>query len=124
MKKIIAMIALLMVSCSLSSCFATDYDYGYEDGYDEGYYAGYSEGGEDAQRWIASRVEDDLWSLDWDIEEEYGVNPWEAVEILSNYADVPDEVTEEELHQAIWAIYRYYHKSNEVINGIEDYQLD
>ena len=44
--------------------------------------------------------------------------------ILSNYADVPDEVTEEELNKAIWAIYSYYYESREIMNAIEDYWID
>ena len=96
------------------------YDSGYEEGYENGFYDGIAE----AQHDIAFYVEDDLSSLGWDIEDEYGIHPEKAVQILSNYADVPDEVDEDELNDAIWAIYRYYHDSQEVINGIEDYWID
>lgn len=129
MKRFIAILASFALTICLSSCsFRGSYDDGYEDGYDDGYYAGfdygYYEGIAEAQHDIASYVDDDLSSLGWDIEEEYGLHPEDALQILSNYADVPDEVTEEELNNAIWAIYRYYYKSHEVINGIEDYWID
>ena len=128
MKKFFSIFAVLIIFCFLPSCYAKTYDdgyaEGYEYGYDEGYYVGYYDGAIDAQRMIASRVEDDLRSLGREIKDEYGMHPGNAVEVLSNYADVPDEVTEEELHQAIWAIYRYYYKTHDVIKGIEDYQID
>ena len=44
--------------------------------------------------------------------------------ILSNYVDVPDEVNQEDIPKAIWVIYSYYNKSNELINSIEDYAID
>ena len=137
MKKLFAILAVFFVLiCYLSSCGKSDYareqeskreaiyQRGYEDGYDEGYYVGYYDGAIDAQRGIFNQVEDDLWSIASDIEDKYGLHPEDAVMVLSNYADVPDEVTEEELHQAIWAIYRYYHQSQDVINGIEDYCIE
>lgn len=129
MKRFMAILAsAALFICSLSCSYRGTYDDGYEDGYSDGHYEGlcdgYEKGIERAKERIASRVEDDIWDMERDIENEHGINPWEAVEVLSNYADVPDEVTEEELHKAIWAIYSYYNKLNEVINGIEDYWID
>ena len=129
MKKFIAMIAVItLVLFSLSACelepYEDDYDEGYSDGWEAGFDEGYYEGIAKAQHSIAFYVEDDLFYLERDIERKYGIHPEEAVQILSNFADVPDEVTEEEVYAAIWSIYLYYHASQEVINGIEDYSID
>lgn len=124
--------------CLLSCSYRGTYDDGYADGYSnaesemqylmeeeflDGYDIGYDDGIAEAQHDIAFLVEDDLWSIACDIEAEYGLHPEEAVQILSNYADVPDEVDEAELQAAILAIYHYYYDSNEIINDIEDYWI-
>ena len=96
------------------------YDTGYEDGYENGFYDGI----EEAQQYISIILDDELFMLSLNIEDKYGIYPEEAVQILSNYADVPDEVDIEELNDAIWAIYRYYYDSQEVINGIDDYEIE
>ena len=96
------------------------YDSGYEEGYENGYYAAISE----APEKIGCYVEEDIGELCYDIENIYGIDPEEAAMILSNFADVPDEVTEDELNKAIWAIYRYYYDSCKIINEIEDYSID
>lgn len=129
MKRFITIItSVALVMCSLSSCRIEGYDAGYDDGYEVGREAGfdygYTKGVEEAQKFLAFAVDDDLNSLGWNIEDKYGMNPYEAVEILTNYADNPDEATEEELHNAILAIYRYYYGSHEVVNGIEDYYIE
>lgn len=129
MKKLIAALAILVsVLCVLSSCRIENYDDGYAEGYDDGYFEGfdfgYYEGIAEAQSFIEFVVDDDLSALARNIESEYGLHPEDALQILSNYADVPDEVDETELNQAIWAIYSYYHKSQEIIDGIEDYSID
>jgi hypothetical protein len=129
MKRFIAILVLLSVTICLCSCdYRGIYDEAYEDGYEDGHYAGqcdgYYDGIERAKEYIAFVVDDDLSSLAWDIEAEYGLHPEDALQILSNYADVPDEVDEEELKDAIWAIYRYYYDSHKVINDIEDYWID
>ena len=124
MKKFAATLTVLFLVLYLSACNIETYEDGYEDGYANGYTEGYYEGIAEALDDISFYVEDDLWSLACDIEDEYGMSPDEAVMILSNYADVPDDVTEEEVNKAIWAIYRYYNKSHEIINSIEDYWID
>lgn len=129
MKRFITFLAsFAIVICSLSSCRIEGYDTGYDDGYDDGYDIGfdygYAKGIAEAQQFLAFIVDDDLRCLGRDLEDQYGIHPEEAVQILSNYADVPDEVSEEELHNAIWAIYRYYYRSHEVINGIEYYDIE
>ena len=117
MKKLAVILSALILVLCLSACNIETYEDGYADGYTDGYYEGVAEALHD----IAFYVEDDLWSLACDIEDEYGMSPEDAIIILSNYADVPDEVTEEELNKAIWVLYRYYYKSHEIINDIEDY---
>ena len=125
MKRLIAILAaIFLVMCSLSSCRVEGYDTGYDDGYDAGYDYGYTKGIEEAQQFLEIVVDDDLSSLGWDIEDQYGLHPEDALMILSNYADVPDEVDEEDLNAAIWAIYRYYYESNKIINSIEDYLIE
>ena len=133
MKRFITIAAsFVLVICLLSCSYKGTYDDGHEDGFDygfdcgwyKGYDEGYSEGLAEAQHDIAIRVDDEIWSLAWDIEDEYGLFPEDALQILTNYADVPDEVTREEVNNAIWAIRRYYFASNEIINDIEDYWID
>ena len=129
MKRVISILAsIVLVMCCLYGCRIEDYDAGYADGYtdgrDAGYDYAYAKGIEEAQRFLDIVVDEDLFFLCKDIEDQYGLHPEDALLILSNYADVPDEVTEEELTNAIWAIYHYYYKSNEIINGIEDYWID
>ena len=125
----ITIIAVLVFLCSCGkSTYAREqeaervsiYESGYEAGYDDGYY----EAMKKAPGRIESRVDDDIWDLCYEIEDIYGIHPEEAIMILSNYADVPDEVSEEDLNKAIWAIYRYYYDSGAIMNGIEDYWID
>ena len=133
MKKHFSVVAVIAVIIfSLSSCGKSTYvreqeakrEAIYDSGYETGYNDGYSDAMQKAPVRIESRVDDDIWDLCHEIEEEYGIHPDEAAMILSNYADVPDEVTEEELNKAIWAIYRYYYESREIMNAIEDYWID
>lgn len=129
MKRFIAIIAIFAVSLCLYSCdYSSFYDEGYEDGYQDGHfdgeYYGYYEGIERAKEYIAFVVDEDLSSIAYDIEDQYGLHPEEALQILSNYADVPDEVDIEKVDDAIWAIYCYYNNMQKIINGIEDYWID
>ena len=129
MKRFISLSISIALSMSLLSCsYIGTYDDGYADGYDDGYYegssSGYYEGIEKAKQYISVVLDDELSSVAWAIEKEYGMHPEDALLILSNYADVPDEVTEEELNKAIWVMYRYYYEANKVINGIEDYDIE
>lgn len=126
MKKFTSVLAVLavLIIFYLTSCGEGTYEDGYKVGYGNGYGEGYYEGIAEAQSSIAFYVEDELIALKRDIEDEYGMHPGEAVEVLTNYADVPDEVTEEDLKKAIWSLYRYYYDSHNVINGIEDYWIE
>lgn len=131
--------AICLLSCSYKGTYEDGYADGYSDGYSDGkfdmqsvaddnilagYDTGYFDGITEAQHDIAIRVEDELWSLAWDIEDEYGLLPEDALQILFNYADAPDDADEDEVTEAIWAIRRYYYASNEIINDIEDYLID
>ena len=120
----IIILCVVTIASSCSKPTVSEVDDSYYEGYEEGYDDGYVEGIEKAQQFLAVVVDDDLSSLAWDIEDEYGLHPEDALQILSNYADCSGEVSEEELNNAIWAIYRYYYKSQEVINEIEDYWID
>lgn len=137
MKRFIAVAVLFtLVICLLSCSYEGTYDDGYEDGYDdgrdygwydgydEGYSEGYWEGVAEAQHDIANFVDDDLWSLEWDIEHEYGTFPEDALQILTNYIDDPDSISEEELYTAIYAIRSYYFASQKIPSNIEDYWID
>ena len=133
MKKYLAAIFVtaILIFC-LSSCGESDYardqeakrEAIYESGYEAGFKDGYSEAMQKAPGRIESRVDDDIWDLCCEIENKYGIHPEEAAMILSIYADVPDEVTEEELNKAIWAMYRYYFESCKIMNEIEEYWID
>lgn len=145
MRKGIATLLVMLIlstvfsSCSSQSAYDEGYAAGYDDGYSDGefdmqlevedsilagYDTGYHDGIAEAQHDIAVRVEDDLHSLAWDIEDEFGMFPDDALQILSNYVDVPDEVDGDDLSMAIIAIYKYYYDSNEIINNIDDYLID
>lgn len=92
---------------------------GYEAGYEEGYYAGKSE----TQEAIAFYVEDDLSKLEFDIKDETGMYPEEAIQILTNYAD-GHPVSESELNKALWTINYFYWDAFDIAHGIEDYWID
>ena len=125
MKKLIMVLALFsLILCSLSGCRIEGYDTGYDDGYYAGYDDGYAKGIEKAQKFLAFVVDDDLSSIAWDIKDEYGMFPEDALNVLTNYIDVPDEVDEQDLVDAIYAVRSYYYRSNKVINDIEDYWID
>lgn len=122
---IIIYVGLLVFSVftMLSSCSekkVSEVDDSYYEGYSDGYY----DGVEKAKQYIAFAVEDDLYSIAWDIEDEYGMLPEDALNVLTNYIDAPDEVSEQELTDAIYAIRDYYYTANDIINGIEDYCID
>ena len=133
MKKYLTIIAMatVMIFC-LSSCGKSDYareqeakrESIYESGYEDGYDDGYSDAMQEAPERIESCVDSDIWDLESDIEDEWGIHPEEAARMLLNYIDIPGEVTEEELNKAVGAMRRYYFGSHEIINEINDYWID
>ena len=122
---------LLLALCSLSACSEETYDDGFEDGYDMGYSDAqfkyeddYFEGISRAQNAIEVYLEDDMYHISHDIKDEYGIYPEEAIGILEEFLDDPNAVSERDLHNAIYAIRRYYYDSHETVNGIDDYWID
>lgn len=114
-KKCISVFALLIVLIlCLSSCKRSIYEMEREAkreaAYNDGYEAGYAEGISDAQE----RLEDVLLELSLEIE------PEAAIQILTSYVD-GETVTEEQLHEAIWAINQYYWDSYWAINDSDSY---
>ncbi len=134
MKRFFIMLLIVFLACCLCACGSetayvnTDYDEGFSVGYDEGcvdgFDTGYMIGVQETQDKIASYLEDDLWDICDNIEDKYGMRPEDAVQILANYADDPDAISEQELNKAIWVIFRYYHDSHEIIYGVDDYWID
>ena len=124
-------IAISIAICCLSSCGKSDYarereaesESVYEKGYETGYDEGYREGVSEAQDQIASCVDDDLWSLEHDIENEWGMDPETAIRILTNYAD-GEPISETDLNKAIWAVWEYYKGVNDIANDVDDYWVD
>ena len=88
----------------------------YNDGYEVGYVEGYVEGKSDAK----SNFEDEALRVSWNVEDENGMSPDDALQILTNYAD-GEPITEEKLHQAIWAINQYYWRMNDAIHDRDSY---
>lgn len=126
MKKLFILILVIIFSTlCLSSCETSEYakeqDLKEEAIYDRGYEAGYEEGKwegiKTAQEHFAEYV---LWDLSYDIENEYGMSPEEAITILEHYAD-GEPITEAELNQAIWTISRYYWDLYSAINDLDSY---
>lgn len=118
----ILVVCMLLIACGSNA--ATQYEEGHRVGYDEGYAQGYLDGVAAAQRQISDVVTDDLSELCREIEAEWGIDPEEAARLLSNYADIPDEVDESDVPNAIWAIYSFYHDSWNVVNRIDSYIID
>lgn len=130
-KLIIVLVSLAFVVCLVSCGNIRTYDDGFEDGYDEGYFDAsikyeddYSKGISKAQTAIEIYLEDDMYHISSNIKDKYGIYPEVAIGILEEYLDDPDAISEAELHNAIYAIHRYYFDSYEVINNIGDYSID
>ena len=76
MKKLIAIIAVVLLSCSLSACE--------QEGYEAGYEAGYSDGYSDAEIEMEYLLDEEFldgydWGYDdgyWEAEKEYGKYRW------------------------------------------------
>lgn len=132
MKKLFLMLLVLSIVFSCTGCidnntYETAYDEGYnqgaEDGWSEGFDFGYAEALCEAPKRIDFYVEEDIWHLDFDIEDKYGIFPEDAFNVLENYA-YGEPIPEDELYEAIWAAIEYYYDSRDIINDIEEYSLD
>lgn len=89
--------------------------------YGEEYYAGYEVGFSDAVTEVFKDVqfwvEDDLFQLENEIEDMYGLTAENAIHSLIGHTDGM-ELSKEELENAIWAMNHYYNGVAEVVNGI------
>lgn len=83
----------------------------------------YREGVSEAQEHIASLVEVEMWDVEFDVEDKYGILPEDAIRILEDYAD-GEPISKRELNNAIRAVSEYYSQSQDVINRIDDYWID
>lgn len=100
-----------------NECDSKSYnDDGY-DGYEKGYSSGYDEGVDAAKSGICWRLQDDYWSLIYDMDVE------EAIHTLRLY-DEGEPVSASELSQAIETIYAFYEEVDVLIDGIEYYRID
>lgn len=123
MKKILASMMIAILFCCLTSCGGRSIYAMEQDAEVEAMEERYREGILKAQEQIASLVEIELWDLEFDIDDDWGISPEEAIQILTNYAD-GEPISEAELNKAIWAIRKYYYGVNEIVNGIDDYWID
>ena len=99
------------------------YEYGYDDGFIEGYDCGYYDALSEAPEYIENRVEDAFFDLMFYVEDLNGMSPDKAINILTNYADVREEATDEEVEAAIWAISNFYNGVYDIRRGISEYDL-
>lgn len=107
---------LIIFTVMLTAC---DSRGGYEDGYSDGY----TQALKDATSMVEDRLKDDLHYLSKSIDDEYGMDPEDAVKILMVVAD-GDSVSERELVHAMWAVWEYYRGSEELIDDIGSYIFD
>ena len=137
MKKFFISISVFVLAlCFLLAC---DSQGTYEDGHAAGYASGYSdaecvheddyiegyvEGINRAQNYIKSHLEDDMNHISFEIKKEYGIDPEDALSILTNYIDDPEAISEQDLHNAIYAIRRCYLGMYEIIHCVDDYWID
>lgn len=106
---------LLLFSCGTSES-AMEREAKKEAIYNRGYEAGKEEGKFEAQDAFEQTAQD----LAWDTRILYGIEPEEAMWILTNYAD-GEPVSKKELNDAIWAIHHYYCEMQEAIDDIDSY---
>lgn len=124
MKKFFSLLSVFVILiCCLSSCKGRSIYTMERDAEKQALEEQYRKGISVAQEHIDSLVEIEMLDLEFDIEDEWGISPDEAIQILTNYAD-GDPVSEAELNKAIWAINQYYYGVNEIVNGIDDYWID
>ncbi len=123
MKKILAFMMIAVLFCCLASCGGRSIYAMERDAEAEAMEEKYREGVSEAQEQIASLVETEMWDLEFDIGDKWGMTAEEAIQILTTYAD-GEPVSESKVNKAIWAISQYYRGVNEIANGIDDYWID
>ena len=132
---IILILAAVLLGLSCSNAQAEGYALGYEEGYIEGlselrteyeddYIVGYRDGITRAQSAIEVYLMDDILHISFEIEDDYGISPEAAINAITNYVDIPGEVTEAEFNAAVWAIRRYYFALEDIIYDVDNYWID
>ena len=111
-KRILSVVLSVVLSLGLFSCGRDDSSKYYGDYYD-GYVDGYNDGIASTQEYISDRVLDRFNDID----------VCDAMQTLSNYAD-GEPISEEELRDAIWLVYAFYHDAWDVVWDIDDYDID
>lgn len=91
------------------------YDTGYDDGYIGGCEEGYVDGFEDCESELSGSLDWKLSEVRGKAKEIFGISPYEAVQVITNYADDPSEISEDDLIAAIGSISYYYEYSNSAI---------
>lgn len=115
MKKILIVAMCIALCFSLTACESED---SYQDGYDDGRYEGYGDGYTEALDDVCDFAENSLSDACYDIEEEMGMHPEEAIQTLTNYA-IGEPVAEENLLNAIWVIEKYYNDVRDVVHDLD-----
>ena len=129
MRKITLFTTILLSSLIIfSACGQNNrqhsYNNEYHDCYEDGFADGYEDGIAYAQQHLSSAIESDIDDICWEIEDNFGIYPEDAAQILVNYIDNSAEATEEEVQNAVMALYRYYFNSQTIINQIDSYDID
>jgi hypothetical protein len=120
MKKLLC---IVLATTALFYCFTAcetnetyeDYYVDYFDGYTDGYEDGIKEGFKDAQgylEWEQDIISDYVNSV-------YNVDPYDALQMISNYAD-GEPIPQEDVINAIFAVDVYCSKLHEAIYSLED----
>lgn len=123
-KSVVCFALCAVLAFGLSSCGRKGSSDGGQYGdYHDGYVDGYKDGISSAQKSISFRVDDSFNEIDYENLKERGIFIEDAVAILTNYAD-GESVDEEDLHNAIWSIHKFYYDAWEIVWEIDDYTID
>lgn len=124
-------LVLSLAAVIIGKSYAAKYQEGYEAGRlsvqaaEVGTYSdGYRDGISRAQHAIEDLLMDDAYHLSCEIEETYGISPDMAIATISNYLDLPGEITESELFAASLAIHRYYTDLQDILQRVDEYSID
>lgn len=123
MKKRILCVALcVLLVFGLSSCEISSEEKYYGD-YHDGYVDGYNDGVSKAQDSIGGYAEEYFNNINSGNKKDRGITVDDAVQILTNYAD-GEPISEEELHNAIWSIQKFYCDAWDLIWELDDCVID
>lgn len=87
------------------------------------YDAGYSQALRAAPQMVEERLLYDLWYISSQIDKEYGVDLEDALRVITNYAE-GEPISQDELKNAIWALYEYHRDSYDLFEEISSYDLE